>query len=100
MATYTPDTMSLRQLIAIGTVGANILAAPTMPAQVFACRPGRAMMLDIVNQSGGAITLTFDVIYKVVGYTDPANGKRKTALFNYETSSEQWIQTGAWSPDL
>ncbi len=80
--------------IVINATGAFAVNAPTGGGD------GMELELDIFNSSGGAVTVTFNAVFAVAGYTDPANNKRRTARFRYHTVSALWLQIGAWSPDL
>ncbi len=59
---------------------------------------GMRVSLMIFNNSGSALTTTFDAAFKNSGYTDPANGRFKTAIYQYDGA--HWIQQGAWSGDM
>ncbi len=73
------------------------IKTPTNPLK------GQRSTLKIVNSAGvGAVlTTAFDPtnhVFKVSGYTDPANGFFKTGEFYYDGTN--WIQIGAWSADI
>ncbi len=92
---YTPAVGdAVYHRIVINTTGAFTVNAPTGGGD------GMELELDIFNSSGGSVTVTFNAAFKVAGYTDPANNKRRTARFRYHTVSALWMQMGAWSPDL
>lgn len=76
------------------TAGASrTIGAPTNPSD------GKCITYDIYNNSGGAMTTTWNAVFAVV-WTDPANTKRKTVTFRYTAASTLWIQVGTISPDL
>lgn len=92
---YTPVIAdAVYHRIVINATGAFTVNAPTGGGD------GMELELDIFNSSGGAVTVTFNAVFAVAGYTDPANNKRRTARFRYHTVSALWLQIGAWSPDL
>lgn len=68
------------------------IAAPTYPIR------GMGVSLEILNSSGGGLTVTFNAVFKHAGYTNPANGKRRTARFEYDGTN--WILVGDWSADI
>ncbi len=59
---------------------------------------GTPIVIDVFNQTGGGTTVTFNAVFKTSGYTDPANGKHRTARFRYNGTN--WMQEGDWSGDL
>lgn len=56
------------------------------------------IVMEIWNQTGGAVTVTFNAVFKTSGFTNPANGKYRTARFYYNGTN--WMQIGDWSGDL
>lgn len=68
------------------------LDAPLRPVR------GQIAMLEVLNSSGGASILTFNAVFKHIGYTDPASTKRKTAVFRFDGTN--WMLQGAWSADI
>lgn len=92
---YTPiigDAVYHR--IVVNAIGAFTVNAPTGGGD------GMELELDIYNASGGAITVTFNAVFAIAGYTDPANNKRRTSRFRYHATSAKWLQMGSWSPDI
>ncbi len=94
-ATYTPDAVqyAAHRLDITGT-GAYVIATPTTGSQ--GASHGKWILLDVFNHSGGAITVTFGASLIVSGYTNPANGIHRTALF-YKDNQSLWQQVGAWN---
>jgi hypothetical protein len=80
--------------VKIAATGAFTVSAPTNPAA------GKVLEIQIVNASGGSITVTFNSAYVDGGYTDPSNGNRSTARFIYDATSSAWIQMGAWANNI
>lgn len=78
-------------------IGVTIAAVTISPPTPASPPDGRELVLCIINSSGGAITVTFDAVYGVQGYTDPANGQRTSARFAYDDTTNLWTQVGAWS---
>lgn len=95
-ATVTPDLLegSFIRITRTAT-GAWTLNVPSNGLDT-----GRPIEVSITNASGGAITTTFGAGWLVGGYTDPANGKRRTVRCMYDPNSLALVQIGAWSPDL
>lgn len=92
---FTPSTANGPfQELRMTTAGAVTVNQPTGAAA------GRELLLVVFNDSGGAITVTFNAAYLTTGYTDPANGKRRSARFAYNPTAGVWIQIGDWSGDL
>lgn len=98
---YTPNVLTATyHRIVINSIGAFTINTP-----IGGVNDGQELELDIYNDSGGSITVTFSTgsvgsFYSSSGYTDPANGKRKTARFRYHAVDGRWIQIGAWTPDM
>lgn len=94
-ATVTPAMASGNsQKITVTDTNNFTIAAPTGAVA------GEWMVLDILNNSGGAMgTITWNAVWKRdSSYANPANGKRRTAHFYYDGSN--WIQVGTWSGDI
>lgn len=88
--TYTPDGKIGTHFITAS--GSFTLGAPT------GAEDGREITIIIRNTSGGAITVTFNAVYAKNGYTDPGNGLRTSAKFQFLTTPNSWVQVNAWSP--
>lgn len=80
--------------VKIAAAGAFTVSAPTNAAA------GKVLEIQIVNASGGSITVTFNSAFVDGGYTDPSNGNRSTARFIYDATSSAWIQMGAWANNI
>jgi hypothetical protein len=82
------------QITVTNTTGfaiANPTNAPTTGSQ--------QIVIEVVNNSGGAMgAVTWGGNYLVAGWTNPANGKRKSVAISF--NGGQWVQVGAVSPDL
>jgi len=62
---------------------------------------GRELLLDIINTSGAPLNVTFGANYQTSGLGGAlTNLKRRTARFIYEPTGADWIQVGAWSPEI
>lgn len=59
---------------------------------------GKQVTVSIINSSGGTLTTAFPASFKMSGYTDPANGKRRTFALRYDGTN--WWQQGGVSGDL
>ncbi len=68
------------------------IGAPTNPIK------GMRVSLMVYNNSGGTLTTTFNAAFVNSSFTNPANGKFRTALYQYDGA--HWIQQGAWSGDM
>ena len=68
-------------------------AAPTAPAS------GMVITVDILNNTGGAITTTWNAVFKLAGaWTDPAATKRRTITFYYDGTN--WVETTRVAADI
>ncbi len=76
----------------ISAITTMTIGAPTNPLK------GTRVSLMIYNNSGGVLTTTFDAAFVTSVPGNPANGKFKTAMFQYDGA--HWIQQGAWSGDM
>ena len=61
---------------------------------------GRELILDIINTSGAPLNVSFGANYQTSGFGALTNGKRRSARFIYEPNGADWIQIGAWSPEM
>lgn len=92
---YAPDLNNGRvHRVKIAATGAFTVSAPTNAAA------GKVLELQIINASGGSITVSFNSAYVDGGYTDPSAGNRSTARFVYDATSSAWIQMGAWANNI
>ena len=61
---------------------------------------GQRIAITVYNNSGGALTLTWGTDYLMAAFAAPANGKRKSILFEWQGGISKWVQIGSASPDL
>ena len=96
---YTPNVLTATyHRVVVNATGAFTVNAPTGGVA-----NGQEIEIDIYNASGGSMTVTFASSaggFITGGYTDPADGKRKTARFRYHATDGKWVQIGAWTPDM
>lgn len=91
---YTPDTYaSVWHRVFINATGAFTMNAPIFTGGNL--RIGQELILTIANVSGGVITVSFNAVYKVSGFTAPTNNLTTSARFAYNGST--WYQIGGWS---
>jgi hypothetical protein len=96
---YTPNLLTATyHRIVVNAAGAFTINAPT--GNTTASWGSRELILDIYNASGGVITVTFNATYTHAGFTVPADGKRRTARFQYDAQGQVWMLIGSWSPDI
>lgn len=94
-ATYAPDAFDYKHhVIILRTISSMTVSAPLNPSA------GREIDIVIWNVSGGAITVTFNAVFRVGGYSNPASGFRSTARFVYDELSSVWVQVGAWATNV
>lgn len=95
VSTYAPDAFEYKHhVVLLTSVSTLTIDAPTNATS------GREIDLVIWNNTGGAITVTFNAAFKVGGYSNPATGFRATARFVYDPNSTAWIQVGAWATNV
>ena len=93
--TYTPEAFEYKHhVISLTTVSTLTINAPTSASS------GREIDIVIFNATGGSITVTFNDVFKIGGYSDPANGFRASARFVYDPNSTAWVQIGAWATNV
>ena len=93
--TYTPEAFEYKHhVILLTTVSTLTINAPTSASS------GREIDIVIFNATGGAITVTFNAVFKIGGYSNPATGFRATARFVYDPNSTAWVQVGAWATNV
>lgn len=60
---------------------------------------GKAISLDIYNGTGGALTTTWNAVFKLAGaWVDPANTKRRTITFYYDGTN--WVELSRAAADI
>jgi hypothetical protein len=95
-ATVTIDASAgSTQKLTVTDGNAFTMAAPTNPVS------GERMSIRIVNSSGGAMgTVTWNAAFRQdSSYANPANGKQRTAMFEYDSTDTKWEIVGTWSGD-
>jgi len=94
-ATVTVDA-TRADYFTLSAGGSRTIAAPT------GMQKGWLVTFDVLNNTGGAITTTWNAAYKMAGWTDPAAGKRRTVTFrNVGTAgSPSLVQVGPPSADI
>lgn len=96
--TVTPNFAAQSYIWRLSAGGSRTIAAPTnLPTAGGGTTNNFFVIFDLLNNTGGAITTTFNAIYKVA-WVDPAAGKRKTMIMYYDGTN--LIQVGAISVDL
>ena len=92
---YAPDVFEYKHhVILLQAASSTTINAPLNPLG------GREIDLVIWNSSGGSITVTFNSVFKIGGYSNPATGFRATARFVYDPISNVWVQVGAWATNV
>jgi hypothetical protein len=84
--TVSPDMgVADRQYVVVTDAGNFTVAAPANPTAY------QTMYLTISNQSGGAMgVITWNAIYKLAAFTNPATGFQRTISFFYDGAN--WIE--------
>lgn len=98
-ATYGAAIATDASAAAHFTVTASDTSAFTINAPSNA-KKGREITFDITNSSGGSLgTITWNAVFKLAGaFTNPANGKRRTASFKYDGTN--WVETHRAAADI
>lgn len=79
--------------ITIFTSSPQTMQAPVNPVA------GKAITLDIYNGTGGALTTTWNAVFKLAGaWVDPANTKRRTISFYYDGTN--WVELCRAAADI
>lgn len=73
------------------------IGAPTVPTTF---NDGQRTSVSIYNNTGGAMTINWNAAFLMPTFTAPANGKRATVLFEYNSALSKLVQQGAQSPDI
>lgn len=86
-----------------GTICKWVIGGTPRTLQVPANRPvgspnAERLVLDIKNNTAGAIAITWDALFIMPAFTPPAAGKRKTIEFWWDGSN--YVQVGNPSPDM
>jgi hypothetical protein len=84
--TVTPDFATQSFIWKLSAGGSRTIAQPTnLPSGGSGFTNNFTMIFDLLNNTAGAITTTFNAFYKLAGaWTDPAAGKRRTMLMYYD----------------
>ena len=91
---YTPDMNRWKiHRLELKAPGAYVVNTPTTGGSA----TGKEMVLDIYNNSGSEVTVSFGGLLFARGFTAPPYGEHRVALFYYN-SLEGWIQSSGWSP--
>lgn len=86
--TVTPDGGASMVLVLAGSgVSSLTVGPPSGPAVA-----GMRTLYVIRNTSGGAVTVTWDAVFKMSAYTPPATGNQKGIEFSYDGTN--WIMSG------
>lgn len=92
---YAPDAFEYKHhVVQLQAISSTTISAPLNSSG------GREIDLVVWNSSGGVITVTFDPVFQVGGYTDPVDGFRATARFVYDPLNASWVQVGAWATNV
>jgi hypothetical protein len=96
-ATVAVDaTIGTDFLLAAG--GSRTISAPSHPAG------GLQIAVEVLNNTGGAITTTWDPVFHVGSWVDPAAGKRRIVVFRFSwqgtLGSSFWAQVSLTPADF
>ena len=70
------------------------VAAPNTPID------GQAIDISIWNVSGGALTVTWNAVFRTNGWVDPANGANRSIRFRYNSSFGRWYPIAMSQTDV
>jgi hypothetical protein len=96
-SSYTPDCLEagVHRIIYTGASSTFTINAPLN------AESGRQLILRIFNAVGAAwTTLAFNAAFAVINPGVPNTSTSSTASFYYDPNSAQWIQVGAWAPNV
>jgi hypothetical protein len=79
-------------VITTGGTSAFTLSAPAAPTV------GQRITIRIKNTAGVMGAITWDPVFKMAGWVNPANGKNSSMDFQYDGTN--WIQASAQTPDV
>ena len=94
--TKTPDAadVDIYQL----QVGDSSAFAIGAPANAF---DGKELIISVRNNTGGAIgAITWDAIFRMSAFTNPASGNHRSVTFVYDATSAKWFQTNPAGVDI
>lgn len=61
---------------------------------------GQAIDVSIWNTSGGALTVTWDAVFRTNGWVNPANGANRSIRFRYNSSFGRWYPIAMSQTDV
>jgi hypothetical protein len=61
---------------------------------------GQAIDVSIWNVSGGALTVTWNAVFRTNGWVDPANGANRSIRFRYNSSFGRWYPIAMSQTDV
>jgi hypothetical protein len=61
---------------------------------------GQAIDVSIWNTSGGALTVTWDAVFRTNGWINPANGANRSIRFRYNSSFGRWYPIAMSQTDV
>ncbi len=80
-----PDTRESSVFVYTADSATLEIPAPTWPEK------GRRISIEVRNDSGGALTVTWDAAYVFVAdYVAPEDGMHNTVQFHYDEADEEW----------
>lgn len=91
--TYAPDLREgghhhIHLAGATATIAAPILGGFAMPGW------SNLLLTHVLNESGGAVTITWDAAYKQAAFTDPTDGNGVVTMWNFDTADGFWTSSG------
>lgn len=54
----------------------------------------QVLFTHVMNESGGAITITWGSAYKQAAFTDPTDGNGVATVWNFDSNSGLWYSSG------
>lgn len=86
-ASCTPNS-GITTILGVNASGATLtINAPTLPVS------GQSLEVTIYNISAGATAVTWNPIFKLQGWVNPAAGKYRSVSFMYSSSINAWHST-------
>ena len=91
---YAIDCTTADYVVLQATGATMTISAPTSPVD------GQAIDVSIWNVSGGALTVTWDAVFRTNGWVNPANGANRSIRFRYNSNFGRWYPIAMSQTDV
>lgn len=91
---YAIDSETADYIVLKASGSTMTVSAPTNPID------GQAIDISIWNVSGGALSVTWDAVFRTNGWVNPANGANRSIRFRYNSNFGRWYPIAMSQTDV